>query len=816
MMLKILRFIILASLLTALIYFLNNSREIKGTHVPPLGKFIDPFNGYLQNAETENLSYEEIIADSSLQKQVTVVYDSNNIPHIFAENDDDLYFTQGYIIAQHRLWQLEFQTHAAAGRLSEIIGNNENIIAFDRLQRRLGMVEGAKASLEEYLKHPEMKQILNRYADGINAYIDQLNYKDLPIEYKLLDYKPEKWTILKTALVLEYMVNSLIGWDNDVANTNALKLLGKEKFNFLFPDNLPGIDPVVPTLRPWAFDSIRHINADNNYPYDFIYDTIPRSNPQNGSNNWAVSGKKTKSGYALLANDPHLGLNLPSLWFLMQLHSPNVSVTGYTFAGAPGIIIGYNNKISWGFTNSPRDQRDWYKIQLKDDSRKEYFYDSTWHPVAWKTEVIRIKNSSPFIDSVGYTHHGPMVYDHQFPGNGSNESLALKWIGHLPSRVLFSFYYLNRASNYQDYEKALKYWDAPSQNIVFASTNGDIALRVEGTFPLKWPQQGKFILDGTNPNHDWAGFIPHEHNAFMLNPERGFVSSANQHAVDTNYPYYTYSSTNEYYRNRRINRLLPEMSNITPKDFMKMHTDVYSIKAEEVLPLLLDSLGTLSLTGKHQEILNELKRWDYQYHPNIKAPAYFELWWKQFQGLLWDELKKQNLPLPKPNEFTTTYILRNHPGNEFIDRLETPEKETLTDLVTQSFTSIPGLVAGWEDRNKKAINWGNYNNVRLIHLARVIEPFNTQTLASGGSGDVINALKGSHGPSLRMIVEMSQPPKAWGVLPGGQSGNPGSPRYDNWVEKWVKGEYFELYLWDAKPADELSSYQQLFNPLPLP
>ena len=288
-----------------------------------------------------------------------------------------MYKAQGYLTAKHRLWQLEFQTHAAAGRLSEIFG--EAALEYDRTERRRGMGYGAEqaiAFMEQY--DTETLGFVQDYADGVNAYIDQLRPEDYPVEYKLLDYEPEAWTPKKTALLLMYMTKMLAGYDDDLEYTNMLRLVGKENFKLLFPDFFDRTEPVIPNDTDWSFIDVPQTELPGSQAVlDTIIETIDKPHPDNGSNNWAVSGARSVTGNPILANDPHLVLKLPASWFVMQLSTPDHNVFGATIPGALSVISGFNQHIAWGETNATRDVIDWYKIEFNED-RTQYKYDDKW------------------------------------------------------------------------------------------------------------------------------------------------------------------------------------------------------------------------------------------------------------------------------------------------------------------------------------------------------------------------------------------------------------------------------------------------------
>src|SRR5690606_37653864 len=280
-----------------------------------------------------------------------------------AQNNEDLYLAQGYITAMHRLWQMEFQTHAAAGRVSEIV-SSDAVLNFDRRQRRLGMVYGARQALKAMEEHPAVVQ----YTKGVNLFIESLDYNSLPFEYKLLNYRPEPWTHLKCALVLKNMAQSLNMGDKDLEMTNALKLFGKEMVDLLYPDNEHTGDPVVNKPGAWNFDPVRIDSVPLALPDELVSvkRATPPPDPTVGSNNWAVAGSKTYTGHPMLAGDPHLQLSLPSIWYAAQLTAPGVNTMGATLPGVPTVIIGFNDSIAWSLTNAERDLVDWYKITFRD------------------------------------------------------------------------------------------------------------------------------------------------------------------------------------------------------------------------------------------------------------------------------------------------------------------------------------------------------------------------------------------------------------------------------------------------------------------
>ena len=356
-----------------LVYALNRSWG----SVPAFAPLLSPFVGFWQNAETDTAEDEELTLGGT-SEPVTVIFDDLAIPHVFAQNDRDAYFAQGYLTARDRLWQMEFQTHAAAGRVSEIVG--DRALELDRYNRRLGMGFGAEKSVKAMLADPRSRESVEAYTAGINAYIRKLKPADYPLEYKLLGYAPEPWEPIKCAYFLKYMSGVLALGADDLNMSNVLAKIGPAATKELFPDYPFHEDPIIPVGTKWDFKPVRipKVPTDSRPIIDPITMNWPEHDPAIGSNNWAVSAQKSASGYPILANDPHLTLSLPSIWYQMQLVTPTMNVYGATMPGAPGVIIGFNKRIAWGVTNVGADVLDFYKIKFKDNAHREYWHDNQW------------------------------------------------------------------------------------------------------------------------------------------------------------------------------------------------------------------------------------------------------------------------------------------------------------------------------------------------------------------------------------------------------------------------------------------------------
>lgn len=768
--------------------------------VPPLGPLLNPASGFWANANQPEGNKKITIPGETLSDSVHVYYDAHRIPHIFARNTNDLYFAQGYITARDRLWQMELQTYAAAGRLSEILG--ERMLAYDRYQRRIGMGYAAEQALAGIMDDPKTASTVKAYADGVNAWIDQLSPAEYPVEYKILDHTPKKWTPLKTAMLLKYMTYTLAGNNDDLRMSNTRGYFGDDFIKKVLDTKTNLMDPTIPPSKSWDFDPIQVDQPDSIFNPSVVENVMPyQPDPRNGSNNWAVSGGKTASGYPILANDPHLNMTLPSIWYAVQLHGPDQNVMGATLPGAPAVIVGFNEHIAWGTTNVGADVWDWYEIEFRDSTLAEYRHDGQWKPTRKRIEKIKIKGNEAFVDTVFYTHHGPVVqnFSDDPMRSGIPKYHAMRWIAYEKSNELKYFFGINRAENYEDYRQALQHYKNPAQNWVFADSS-DIAITVAGKYPAKWNEQGRFISDGSDPKYDWQGWIPFEQIPFIKNPGRGFVSSANQNPTDDSYPYYLDDEFAPYERGRRINDRLAAMQNITPQDMQQLQLDTYSYHAKTILPTLLYHLQTDTLSETGQKAYRELTNWNLENEGDQIAPSLFNAWWDAFYNNLWgDEYRTTDLPLEWPKRDETIQLIKNDSTLQWIDDINTPSKETLDNIINRSFhTALQELAKDYGPYSNNW-QWGYVNNTNINHVGQ-IPGFGRTNLFTNGAGESVNAIRGSHGPSWRMVVELGPEIKAWGIYPGGQSGNPGSKYYDNMIDEWVNGELYPLWFMKGKPS----------------
>lgn len=804
------QFVVLLALTIGIVYALNT----KFGDIPPVGKFLDPAKGVWQTALIPDIPKNETILIPGLLEDVTITYNERGVPHIFAQNDHDLYLAQGYVVARHRMWQMEFSTHAAAGRVSEIVG--ERALNYDRYQRKIGMTFGAEQTYSEILKDEWSTMTVQAYSDGVNAWIGQIDDKTLPFEYKLLDYHPEPWSPLKTAIFFMNMNQTLSFRTNTYGLTRLRQAFGKDLIEALFP-NMPEIlEPIVSKDTKWGHlnPSIPESPTDDFIPQVISREfEIPEGNPGIGSNNWAVHGSRTSSGAPLLASDPHLTLSLPSIWYEIQLSTPDFSVYGVTLPGVPGVIIGFNEHISWAVTNTGGFAMDIFEVKL-DENKENYFHDGEWKATSKRDETYFVRGGTSVTEPIYFTHHGPIAYtSDEFPDQADSLRIttfsrsipvghAVQWVAHQPSNPLLAFYHLNRGRNFEDYERGVSLLSSPAQNFAFASVNGDIAMKISGRHPVRWEGQGKYISDGSDPAYDWISYIPHDEVPWELNPQRGFVSSANQDLAGSDYPYFIGRGYASPARASIINRNLARLSHATPQDMIDLQMNASNYWAEDWLDMMLAGLNDdlQNLSPFAYSILEHLHAWDRINHAESIEATVFNTWLSEIRrDMFVHEFEKISGPISAPSTLTTLRILFHQNDTGAYESLHGSEPDT-RDILVRSFTkTIETLTKRHGDELGDKWQYWTINGSTINHLLD-IPALNRPRLAVSGSSESPNAIGNQHGPSWRMVVEMGSPVKAWGIYPGGQTGNPASAGYDAFIDRWANGDPFELTLYGTEES----------------
>jgi penicillin amidase len=596
------------------------------------------------------------------------------------------------------------------------------------------------------------------------------------------------------------MADMLTGYAQSLEDVQAFDLLDRDIFSLLFPTIDRVDDPVIPKGTPWPFKPLpmpspvgraemeRTIDPSLGFKNNFA----KAHRPIDGSNNWAISGKKTATGRPYLAADLHINLRLPAAWYGIHLMTPSLNVTGISLPGAPGILVGFNESIAWGVTNAAWSVRDWYAIDFKDSTCSEYYCGSLLLKAQKVVEAIKVRDAEVVYDTVVYTHVGPIVYDDCFNEGRYYKNLAMRWEGHHPGNEIFAFYLLNRAKNLNDFEKALTYYCVPIQNFVFASVENDIAMQVAGHLPLRFKDQGRFVMPAKLAAYHSPSYIPASHQPRVVNPLQAYVSSANQRTTDRTYPYYYFQFFEEPYRNRRINQLLGPSQKVDAKAMMRLQNDNYNLAAQENLAFLLQCVDTAQLENDQVQAYGTLLSWNFENDTVQVAPSIFEAWQKKLISLLWPPLPLKDclLVLPTPSFYHVMQALKNQSNTL---SLKLGSYTSLQALVLDSFKGAVKDLQGWQEKHQKPYKWGDYHPITIPHLA-YIDSFGLKGVCVGGGEGIVNANQESHGASVRLLVSLEKTPRGWLIYPGGQTGHPGSPYYTQLVEDWCKGRYVPLSL----------------------
>lgn len=794
--------IIIAGILCIIYAYLGNKAfSIGNTQLPPIVKFMNPYFGFWANATPVQAEKKSIHLIEALENKGEIYFDDNLIPHIYGSTVQDVFRMQGYVHARNRLWQMDMMSRAAAGRLSEIVG--KVALKHDKHQRKIGMLYAAENALRGVKMHDTTYAYLLAYCEGVNTYVHSLRSNEYPLMYKLMDFKPREWRPLDVMLIFKQMAYNLCFRHADVEATITRQFMGTATYDSLF-SIMDYTYPVIPSQDEWKTfpeypitDSVK-IYIDSLPIQVFFKEEIDKDN---GSNNWAINGKKSATGSPILANDPHLGLSLPSIWYENHLNCRGVvklNAYGVSIPGVPGVIIGFNDNIAWGLTNVGHDVADWYALQWKGNDFSTYILDSTEQQPEKRIEKIAVKNGDTVNIKMYITEAGIVSYteDRSDPRYG----LAFHWIAHNIQKgdEFSTFFNLNTADNLEEYKQAIQYFSTPAQNMVFASTQGDIALTVQGKFKIKPVNGGRFVQGISSSEQIINQYIPKDQLPRQINPERNFVASANQVSTSKDYPYYYNSIQFEHSRNRYLNSFLDSSSNLSVEDFKEMQLSNYSTEAEYALEVMIPLVRTSSLDRGEKLLLGHLKKWNHRFDGSLKDPILYSIWMSQLMDYAWDEWESEKYEgvLQSPSIYNTLHLIDN--GGEYSYMLNVLNGEAYTsleDLVTESFKEAVYRYQELLDKNSDIV-WSDYKATRIMHLAG-IQAFSSDTLMTGGHDSSLNAQKSRHGPSWRMIVSLTDPIVAYGVYPGGQSGNPGSPFYMNMIQAWASGKYHRLY----KPVD---------------
>jgi penicillin amidase len=777
---------------------------------------------------------------------VEVIRDERGIPHIYGTNVDDILFAQGYVHAQDRFWQLEFWSHLSTGRLASLIG--EPGVGADLLFRTFGF---HKVALEEYENlEPEFKNDLINYTAGINAYIESRPQNRLSLEHFVLQFLNPDYVVdtyephypLAWAKMMAYDLNG--NYRSEISNSKTYNTLTPEIADLLvppFPDEHPYI------VEEWegkgSFASIGKSKNFQQMTQSFFIKYVTKdmqTNQSLGSNSWVVGGKHTDTGMPLLANDPHLSVQLPAIWYENGLHcfpknrDCELDSVGFSFAGSPYVIIGYNSDIAWGFTNMGPDVQDLFIEKINPGNENQYQVDDVWMDIERTTEIIEVAGSEPIVIEVRETHHGPIVSDRSFPINLISEdgestfreearislpddfAVSLSWSALTPGKTFVGIRDFNYASNWEEFREATKKFHVPAQNLLYADRDGNIAYQSPGKLPIR--KEGLFgdlPIEGWISENDWQGFVAFEDLPFTLNPSSGYIITANQ-SVHPDQPWPNYYSRG--YRAEAIERVINQYmaDKISIDDMQTMQINNFDYSAAYVLPYVFNNVYIDS------QVLTELKEWaiseeKFEMNKESTGAAAWAVFYKTLAEQTFEELvvfdnAGNEISLQPGNSDSTSEIFRTllkNPNHIMWDDVNTSGKENLTDILERTLNiSDKAIVEIFDSSDSKDWEWGKIHTItyptNLLGEAGIpilTGLVNIGPIETSGSNFAINSTDWGFGddftigsyPSMRMVVDLSNLDNSRTVLPSGQSGHVMSKYYDDQVDNWIENDMYQNY-----------------------
>jgi penicillin G amidase len=760
--------------------------------------------------------YSLDVSLSGIGEPVTVYRDQFAIPHIYARNADDLYRAAGFVMAQDRLWQMDLLRRVTTGRLAEILG--PELVETDHLMRALRMSKKSK----DILKHSEpiIIRALEAFADGVNQFIDSHSDK-LPPEFTILGYSPEKWKPFHSVNLAGYMSWGLtMPWYSELLLHQIISKLDSDtsRINMLVPDLTLHKTVVYPGFpesaeEPPQFQLQTCLLTETRMLSDLgltVFDS---------SNNWAVSGKKSVTGKPLFANDMHLGLSSPGIWY--QMHqviepaakpdlekSEALNVTGVALPGQPFIVAGHNDHIAWGMTNVMLDDMDFYIETVNPDNPGQYQFNGKWKDFILRKEMINVSDASPVEKELRFTHRGPVIST--FKGI-EDTVISMRWTGNEPSNELRTIYLLNRAKNWVQFRDALRSFISISQNVAYADIHGNIGMQTTGGIPIR-EGTGYLTVPGDTDKYDWKGLMPFEDQPFSFNPDRGFVSSANNKTVNEAAPFYVSCWFEMPHRINRINEMLSQKEKLSIRDFQEMHSDVNAKHAIIFRDCFVKTIRQKNIFSSFNEVekraFNLLDRWDGRMDADSPAAAVFEnLFLVLLETLARDEMGDELFQKFLGSKILTQNLMMsvlNHRNSPWCDDVSTPDvKETFTDwLITGFKSSIPRLQAQLGSRPSDW-RWGKLHRLLIRHplgrikLLDLLFRLNRGPFPVGGSFHTVcpysysfkNPFDSSYGASHRHIYSTSDWDTSLSIIPTGISGIPSSSFYCDQTKLYTGNRY---------------------------
>jgi penicillin amidase len=770
-----------------------------------------------------------------LKKEVTVERDNWGVPHIRASSLEDLAEAQGYVMAQDRLWQMDLLRRVARGQLSEIIGPLG--LKFDRDFRALGF--GRAAARDVTLMDAESRGVMEAYARGVNRFIEQ-HQNRLPLEFSLLKYKPQPWQPADTLVISGYMYWTLTNtWEEKLSRARVTERVGAERAKELFSqdaamDHFVVGDPDVPN------DGSQHASADSDdedddddmptdtvlkasasgaaaqplpdrplsdQPVDlasalwpsienFVEDSQNEIRHSLGSNNWVVSGAHTATGKPLLANDTHLELTIPAIWYEIHLTAPGWNVKGFTLPGAPMVIIGHNDRIAWGFTNNGASVQDLYVETFNPASPGEYRVHGAWIKAQVFDETIHVKGQSDEQLKVMVTRHGPIVR------REGDKAYALRWTATEPGGLANSYNWMGKARNWNEFRNTMKQVWGPGQNAVYADVDGNIGYIMAARVPLRKKGHGEMPVPGDTDDYEWTGYIPFDQLPQAFNPDSGLIATANARVAGPNYKPYLTDRWEEPYRVARIYDLLHDKHDLRPEDMLKVQTDTYSYP-HFFLSEQLSAAAKIAQPKdeRARKLVDSLKDWNGIADSNSPIVSFLAAVRRSALEIILEPYLGEDTAL---YEWRSTAFLQRILTDRPTNWLPKEYKNYDALLIAAADRAIPKLIEQTKSERIEDWSWKRIDSLDMLHpIGRegLLKTFLSITdKPQSGTGYSVRAATKHHGPAMRFVANPGDWDNSILLIPAGQSGQPGSGHYTDQFDYWYEGKPILAPFTDAAEA----------------
>ncbi|NNJ12035.1 penicillin acylase family protein [Chloroflexales bacterium ZM16-3] len=755
---------------------------------------------------------------AGISAPVTITRDADGVPHIRGQSEADALFGLGYAHAQDRLWQMEFQRRIGSGRLSEVFG--EATLDTDKFLRTLGVGRAAASAVEALT--PATRALLEAYVAGVNAYVE--GHRDaLPVEFTILGVSPELWSAADVIAWQKMMAWDLGGnWTDELLRANLEAQIGPEATAQLMPGSGPSDPIILPDggvggqesgVGVAYTDAFAHqiLATDSRLPTPDsrlleigrqIQESLGLGGELIGSNNWVVAGSRTTTGKPLLANDPHLGAQIPSIWYLAQITGGSIDAVGATLPGLPGVVIGHNARIAWGVTNTGPDVQDLYVEHV--NARNEVEYKGQWEPLTIIPETIKVKGQDDLTLYVRVSRHGPLISD---VTSGTGDPLAFRWTALDPEdNTMEAFLGIDRAQSWEEFTAALTHYHAPMQNFVFADVDGNIGYYAPGDLPIRAQGDGSRPAPGWDGSHDWTGYAPFTGLPHSYNPPAGFIATANNKVVPDSYPYLIGTAFAAPYRAARIVELIQAKPKLSPDDIAAMQADVVSLQAREILPYLLEATPA---GERERQALDMLRGWDGTMDGDSAAAAVYNAYYQAIpRQLFGDELRDLfESDYTGETGYQAMVIAQTlaGQGSPWCDDVNTPAAESCADTLGLALTAgLEDMAAAQGSENIATWRWDKVHLTMFPHnpfdKVGALKPIFSRSVPNGGDGFTVDVApvrrselyKQYHVPSYREIIDLSDLDASRFMHTTGQSGQALSNNYSNFITRWQKVEYLPM------------------------